>query len=416
MPAAPGLVCYDDAIARGFEPFALTRPWSEMRVGALLVRERWEVASGLPARALLAGSAMQHFREPGAPRAARGVLPAGTLIAHARCAVALCQLPADAPLYRCAGADGRDRVAAVRLARDEPADTFADGTLTLEALARRHHGRRTGVRVAGTWCDHVWDVIGSLGERLADDLPRLARRHGCAPLGERGVDDGGVVVGAHPVWLEPGAVVEPLCVFDTTQGPVLLRRGASVHAFSRVTGPCYVGEGTMISGGRVGGSALGDRCKVHGEVSASVFVGHANKGHDGFVGHSVLGRWVNLGAGTTTSNLKNTYGPVALWTPTGVRDTGLQFLGTLFGDHAKTGIGLRLTTGCVIGAGANVVDRMPPKAVPPFAWGSGAPYATWEGEKFLATAARVMARRHVTLDAAGARHLRTAFTRRWRLD
>ena len=100
-----------------------------------------------------------------------------------------------------------------------------------------------------------------------------------------------------------------------------------------------------------------------------MFVGHANKGHDGFVGHSVLGRWVNLGAGTTTSNLKNTYGTVALWTPGGVADTGLQFLGTLFGDHVKTGIGLRLTTGCVLGAGANVVDRMPPKAVAPFAWG-----------------------------------------------
>ena len=84
---------------------------------------------------------------------------------------------------------------------------------------------------------------------------------------------------------------------------------------------------------------------MHGELSNSILIGHANKGHDGFVGHSILGRWVNLGAGTITSNLKNTYGTVQLWTPDGVRETGLQFLGTLFGDHAKTGIGLRLTTG-----------------------------------------------------------------------
>src|SRR5204863_9771343 len=101
---------------------------------------------------------------------------------------------------------------------------------------------------------------------------------------------------------------------------------------------------------------------------------YANKGHEGFVGHSYLGKWVNLGAGTTTSNLKNTYGTVSLWTPSGTRNTGLQFLGTLFGDHVKTGIGLRLSTGTVIGTGANVYDAMPPKAVAPFAWGSGAPY------------------------------------------
>ena len=95
-------------------------------------------------------------------------------------------------------------------------------------------------------------------------------------------------------------------------------------------------------------------CKVRGELSNTIFLGYSNKGHDGFVGHSYLGRWVNLGAGTITSNLKNTYGTVSLWTPDGVRDTGLQFLGTLFGDHVKTGIGLRLTTGTVLGAGANV--------------------------------------------------------------
>jgi hypothetical protein len=108
---------------------------------------------------------------------------------------------------------------------------------------------------------------------------------------------------------------------------------------------------------------------------------------------------VNLGANTVTSNLKNTYGTVALWTPDGVRDTGLQFLGTLFGDHAKTGIGLRLTTGCVVGAGANVMDAMPPKVVPPFSWGSRAPYALFAMDKFLETAARMMSRRHVSLDA-----------------
>jgi UDP-N-acetylglucosamine diphosphorylase / glucose-1-phosphate thymidylyltransferase / UDP-N-acetylgalactosamine diphosphorylase / glucosamine-1-phosphate N-acetyltransferase / galactosamine-1-phosphate N-acetyltransferase len=407
MSPRPGVVCYDDAIARRFEPFALTRPFSEMRVGALLVRERWTTATGRTARGLLAAPGMRDFHEPGAPRMLRRAVPAGTLIVNARCAVSLQPLDVEAAdVLRC-----EERVAAVRLSADEPVDTFAEGSITLEALARRHHGRRRGSVITGRWCDEVWDVIRWLAPLLSDDLPVLASRLGCASV-ER-TEAGPVVIGPGSVWAEAGAHIEPQTVFDTTSGPVLLRRDARVQAFSRVQGPCYVGVGTTISGGKVGGSALGDTCKVNGELSASVFVGHANKGHDGFVGHSVLGRWVNLGAGTTTSNLKNTYGPVALWTPEGVRDTGLQFLGTLFGDHVKTGIGLRLTTGCVLGAGANVVDRMPPKVVAPFSWGSGAPYGTYEADKFLETAARVMARRDVALDAAGARHLRSAFARRW---
>jgi hypothetical protein len=91
---------------------------------------------------------------------------------------------------------------------------------------------------------------------------------------------------------------------------VLVRRGATVHAFTRVAGPCFVGEGSTVAGDKVSGCSIGEVSRVHGEISASIVLGHANKAHDGFVGHSYLGRWANLGAGTTTSNLKNTYGTV----------------------------------------------------------------------------------------------------------
>ena len=408
MAPRVSLALYDDAIARRFEPFALTRPWSTMRVGALLVHERWAHASGGKARWHLAGRAHRDFREIDAPSAARGTVPAGTLIVHSRCAVSLAHALPDAPVLVCHDREGTSRVAAVRLAAPEPVATFEDGTITLEALARRHHGRRRGVATAGHWCDHVWDVFPLLNRLLGDDIAGMARVMPVTALEQ------GTILGPHPVWVAPGATVEPLAVFDTTAGPVLLDRDARVQAFSRVSGPCYIGASTVVSGGRVGGSAIGPWCKVNGEVSATVWLGYANKGHDGFVGHSVLGRWVNLGAGTTTSNLKNTYGPVALWTPEGIVETDQQFLGTLFGDHVKTGIGLRLTTGCVLGAGANVVDRMPPKVVVPFAWGGGAPYSTYAVDKFLVTAERVMARRQVALDASTRRHLRAVFARRWK--
>jgi hypothetical protein len=139
-------------------------------------------------------------------------------------------------------------------------------------------------------------------------------------------------------------------------------------------------------------------------------LGDSNKGHTGFVGHSYLGRWVNLGAGTTTSNLKNTYGPVAMWTPTGVHDTGLQFLGSLIGDHVRLGIGTMVTTGCVVGAGACVYGAgVTPKYVPPFAWGEGEPWERNEFEKFCEMCERMMLRRNAVFAEKSRKQLAEAF-------
>jgi UDP-N-acetylglucosamine diphosphorylase/glucosamine-1-phosphate N-acetyltransferase len=166
--------------------------------------------------------------------------------------------------------------------------------------------------------------------------------------------------------------------------------------------------------GRIAASAVGEKCKVSGEMSNTTMIGFSNKAHDGFVGHSCLGRWVNIGAGTITSNLKNTYGDVSLWTPSGVRGSGMQFLGTFFGDHARTGIGTMLPTGSVIGAGANVFGGgMPPRYVPPFSWGSarGEEFEAYDLEKFIEVAARVMARRSVPFSDGVRRHYEEVYRR-----
>lgn len=408
-PDARGpLVLYDDAAARAFEPFATSRPAGELRAGALLGRERWSQWLDLPVAGVLSAPHLAGFAEAGAPPVATGDLAAGTCLALTRALPFL--PPGGASAADRSGATRwrlHDRLAAVRLGRPVPARAFADGTLTLEALLQRGDvAAGDDAPMDGIWLEAPWDLVRHLDALLQRDLPSLATAWGCAVLDPAEAAARGVtLLGDAPVWLEPGAIVEPLTLFDTRPGPVLLRGGATVQAFTRVTGPCFVGRGSQLLGDRVSGSAIGDACRVRGELSASVLLGHSNKGHDGFIGHSVLGRWVNLGAGTITSNLKNTYGAVACWTPDGLRDTGLQFLGTLFGDHAKTGIGLRLTTGCVVGAGANVVDAMPPKAVAPFAWGTGAPYAVHALPQFLRTAERMMARRQVVLDDAGRRHL-----------
>ncbi|HSA55667.1 MAG TPA: putative sugar nucleotidyl transferase [Gemmatimonadaceae bacterium] len=392
------LVFLDDARAREFAPFALTRPCCELRAGAELIRRRWEIALGQETAGFVSAPHLADFEEPWGCLPLRRSLPRGAIVVNSRCAVALRAADRAADLWRCEG-----RVAAVRLSAPVEPEHLADHP-SLDTLVRPTAREST---VAGWWLDQVWDLVRHLPAMLGDDVPALAERLGCAPRADV------TRVGAHPVLVEEGATVEPLVVFDVTAGPVLVRRGAAVQAFTRLVGPCYVAEGTAIAGGRVATASLGEACRVHGELSTSILLGHANKSHDGFLGHSVLGRWVNLGAGTTNSNLKNTYGSVALWTPRGVEDTGLQFLGAFVGDHAKTAIGTRLTTGCVIGAGANVIGSgLGPRVIPPFAWSAGGSEA-WELERFLATAERMMRRRSVTMSAAMRRLLSAAWHQQW---
>jgi UDP-N-acetylglucosamine diphosphorylase / glucose-1-phosphate thymidylyltransferase / UDP-N-acetylgalactosamine diphosphorylase / glucosamine-1-phosphate N-acetyltransferase / galactosamine-1-phosphate N-acetyltransferase len=197
-----------------------------------------------------------------------------------------------------------------------------------------------------------------------------------------------------------------------TAGPVLVRARAAVRAFTRLVGPCSIAAGVNVLGDRVHGCAIGETTIVRGELSETIVLGHSNKAHDGFVGHSYLGRWVNLGAGTITSNLKNSYGTVRVWTPEGTRDTGVNKLGSFFGDHVKTGIGARLTTGSVIGAGSNIFGTaMPPKYVPPFSWGEGEALSVYRLEEFLRTAQRAMTRRSVALTERTRRQFAAAHAR-----
>jgi len=405
MPAADvtSLILWDDARARSFEPFALTRPVGELRAGMELLRARWERVAGAAAAGFVGAPHLGDFEEPGAPAAVAGELPAGTIVANARCAVALdARLGDRAAVWRCEG-----RVAAVRLARPVPATALPDDDDDALLAAAGLTAASPCQSLAGRWIDEVWHLLRDLAAQLADDIAVVGPRLRCA------LPDGITVLGAHPIYVEAGAVVEPLVVMDATAGPLLVRRGATIAAFTRLVGPLFVDEGSSV-GGKVANCSIGPVCRVHGEMSTVVFVGHANKAHDGFVGHSIVGRWVNVGAGTITSNLKNTYGTVALWTPTGTRDTGMQFLGALFGDHVKTGIGVRLTTGTVLGAGANVYgSAMPPKVVPPFAWGDGVPYASYDLARFVQTVERMMARRQMVLGSRGRCQLEAAHAARW---
>lgn len=392
-----GFVLYDDARARAFHPFALTRPVGELRTGAALIRERWALALGASATGFVAAPHLVDFAEFDAPAAVTGDLAAGTWLVNARCAPALRQLnlPADVDTLRCG-----DQVAAVRLRAPLALARLETGALALETLASD-----AAVTLDGWWHAAAWDLIGHLPAMLLADatalLPASPDPRGMTVLGTKGVH------------AAADATIEPMVLADATAGPVLVQAGAHVQAFTRLVGPCVIGPGSTVMGGRIAGCSIGPKAKVCGEMSVTILLGHANKGHDGFVGHSVIGRWANLGAGTITSNLKNSYGTVTTWTPTGQQSTGLQFLGSLIGDHAKTGIGTRLPTGSVVAAAANVFGtRMPPKYVPPFAWGDGEPWDTFDLDRFLTVAARVVARRGETLPASARAHWARIFALR----
>jgi UDP-N-acetylglucosamine diphosphorylase / glucose-1-phosphate thymidylyltransferase / UDP-N-acetylgalactosamine diphosphorylase / glucosamine-1-phosphate N-acetyltransferase / galactosamine-1-phosphate N-acetyltransferase len=395
------LYFYDDAQARQFEPFALTRPGSELRAGTSLIRRRWERVTGLQSAGFISSPHLTHFEEGNAPPALapKSEIPAGSIVVNTRCVIPLDLNLERFDLLMCEGA-----ACALRLARALPVSQFSDGSVDIGSIQTTLGGQR----IKGRWINEVWDFIATLADQLMEDIPLRAKAL------EATSKTTATTIGEHGIFVEEGAAIGPQVVLDASAGPILIRRGAVIAPFTHLVGPVSVGRDSQIVGDRVATSSIGDRCKVHGEFSSSIVLGHSNKGHAGFVGHSYLGRWVNLGALTTTSDLKNTYGPVQLWTPSGVRSTGQQFLGTLFGDHAKTGIGTMLSTGTVIGAGANVFGaNIPPTAVPPFAWGDGEPYETYDVTRFLAVAERVMSRRQVELGQKARKQLAEAHKRRW---
>jgi UDP-N-acetylglucosamine diphosphorylase/glucosamine-1-phosphate N-acetyltransferase len=362
------------------------------------MRERWARVVGAPAEGTIVAPHCAAFEEDGAPTVTFDV-PAGSIVANSRFAIALDERLGDGDVWTCDG-----RVVAVRASRAVPSGTIAAGDVSLDDLAE---GRTKKAVVRGRWLHNVWDLVTSLIDQLREDIGHLA-----STMTRASIPHATIIGDRSRVLVDASAIIEPHVVFDVTSGPILIGAGTSVRAFTRIVGPCAIGRSSNILGDRVHGCSIGDHCNIRGEISETVVLGHANKVHDGFVGHSYLGRWVNLGAGTITSNLKNTYGPVMFWTPAGLRDSGTLKLGTFFGDHAKVGIGMRLTTGTVVGAGANIYgSAMPPKYVPPFSWGEGDSLGTYRLDKFLEVTSRAMARRQVTLGDRGREQLSQAFAR-----
>jgi UDP-N-acetylglucosamine diphosphorylase / glucose-1-phosphate thymidylyltransferase / UDP-N-acetylgalactosamine diphosphorylase / glucosamine-1-phosphate N-acetyltransferase / galactosamine-1-phosphate N-acetyltransferase len=249
-----------------------------------------------------------------------------------------------------------------------------------------------------------WDLVESNGLAIADQARRFDEP---LPI-PRGLEVRGP---ASNVMVDEGAEIEGNVTFDARLGPIVVASGASIESFSRVMGPCYIGPKVKILSALIGGgTSIFDRCKIGGQVDNSVFLPFTNKAHHGYVGDSYVGSWVNLGAGCTFSNLKNTYGNVRVYAGGKKVDTGMVKLGPAVGDMAKLSIGALAYAGRMVGVGSHV-SGLASEDVPSFAYHDGGSGKRVELllESVIETQRRMMERRGMSLTRSEESLIRWAY-------
>src|ERR1051325_2453470 len=409
-------VCHFEDRASQFEPLSLTRPVFDLMCGMTTLAqkqrryfaaERWSVV----VRPALA----DWYRSEHPGLAVNGE---GTFQGEDQVLVNGRWLPPDGslepPTSSCAGmAEGS--IAYVYLRKRD----VCGGDLT--QLIQHALDSAPAVAAGGRMLGHPWDLLEANADEIRRDFgwrdappspPTVGQafqpdsQAGKPDLRQAGGGDWPLPLSAprgHR-WIAPPARIEPMVVVDTSDGPVVIDDGAVVTAFTRLEGPCWIGPHTHVFSAKIrAGTSLGPCCRVGGEIEASILHGYSNKYHDGFLGHSYVGEWVNLGAGTHNSDLRNDYGEVSVVQHGQSIATGMTKVGCFLGDHTKTGLGTLLNTGTNVGAFCNLLPagRFAPKYVPPFtSWWNGALTEAFTLEQLLTTAEIAMKRRGVTLTEA----------------
>jgi UDP-N-acetylglucosamine diphosphorylase / glucose-1-phosphate thymidylyltransferase / UDP-N-acetylgalactosamine diphosphorylase / glucosamine-1-phosphate N-acetyltransferase / galactosamine-1-phosphate N-acetyltransferase len=384
------LCVYEDTGVVNLEPLSLTRPVFDLWCGASPLLPRLQRLFGadetaLMVRPLLAPLCRQEH--PGLsvndPDWLRG---SPCVLVNAR------WLPlSPRPLAldrRLVGMIG-DQVAYVVLPDGEPRDGSRE---QLPWLLEEWKQSLSCQDADGAFLDYPWHLVEQNPTALAQDAaawkaekPELHSREGLTIFGP-----------AEQVLIDAEARVEPYVVLDATRGPILIDRGAIVQAFSRLEGPCYIGSGTQLLAARIRGGSIGPECRVGGEFETSIMQGYANKYHEGFLGHSYIGAWVNFGAGTQVSDLRNDYGPITM-TIAGRRvPSGLVKIGAYIGDHTRTSITTLINTGTVVGPFSQLLTTgsLLPRVLPAFcSYGHGHIQERTDLSQMLATAKTVLSRR-----------------------
>jgi len=264
------------------------------------------------------------------------------------------------------------------------------------------------------YATYIWDLIHSNAKEISNDFYAYMDIHGIGPNDRvRGnVHESAVLIEKENIYLHETARIMPGAVIDASTGPVFINADALIYPNAVIEGPVCIGRGTKVkpAASIYSGVTVGKVCKVGGEIEGSIISPYTNKQHSGFMGHAYIGSWVNIGADTNNSDLKNNYGTVKIMVNGDQVDSGQQFLGLIMGDHSKTAINTMFNTGTVVGFSSNIFGPgFPMKYIPSFAWGGNDMMTTYDIEKSLETAKRVVQRRNRTISETEEQLFRKVF-------
>jgi UDP-N-acetylglucosamine diphosphorylase/glucosamine-1-phosphate N-acetyltransferase len=367
-------ILFDEPVTRqNLLPFTFTRPVSEIRVGIMTIKEKWEKISGQKISVIT-----EEYLEEKFPmvfsKKEDNIWIDGSILPTQELFMAIKSLKKGHEL-----------------------------TFNGARIAANSGKYYTGEIHTNKWkgppllkINHLWDIFSINGEVLEQDFKLLTNGRKSAEVSKTNT-----LIGKN-IFVEKGAKLE-CAILNSTTGPIYIGKDAEVMEGSIIRGPFALCEGATIKMGTkiYGPTTVGPHSKVGGEVSNSVFFGYSNKGHDGFLGNSVIGEWCNLGADTNTSNLKNNYSIVSVYDHASGKmvSTGLTFCGLMMGDHSKCSINTMFNTGTVVGVCANIYGgNFPPKFIPSFSWGGAEGFTVYELDKAFETAGRVFERRHKQFD------------------
>jgi len=379
-------ILFDGSVRNQLLPFTYTRPVADIRVGILTIREKWETYLGFATTTVTEDYLTELF--PMVEMEQNILINASFLPSENLVRIIQGLTPNTAIFY-----EDEPLAFFSNEGQEVDFDTFEVIQYTYEDVLR---------------IEHTWDIFSKNGEAIERDFELLTAGRTSQPIPERAV-----VMNDEAIFIEEGAVL-PFCSLNATNGPIYIGKNAEIMEGSVIRGPFALCEGATVkmSAKIYGATTVGPFCKIGGEVNNSVLFGYSNKGHDGFMGNSVLGEWCNWGADTNNSNLKNNYAPVRLWDyeTEGFAKTGLQFCGLMMGDHSKCGINTMFNTGTVIGVSANIFGGgFPRNFIPSFSWGGAAGMTTYKTNKAFETATAMMSRRGIDFTEADAKMLQHVF-------
>lgn len=367
------IVFDDQGLHKALAPLTLTRPVAEIRVGILTIRETWVKMLQPNFQNLTVGYITEDYLAKKFPvdnAAEEFLLINGSIKPSKEIAAAVGALTSGQTL-------------------------FVNGTFIAS------HGKNSSNRIDLTVNELVkiekpWEIFQLNHLAIAIDFELLTAGKTSQPLSTTNQ-----VINPTNVFLEAGAKVE-CAILNASTGPIYIGKDAEIMEGSMVRGPFAMTEGAVVKMGAkiYGATTIGDHCKVGGEISNCLFQAYSNKGHDGFLGNSLVGEWCNFGADTNSSNLKNNYSPVKIYSYETKRleQTNVQFCGVIMGDHSKTGINTMLNTATVVGVHANIFGGgFPPKFIHSFSWGGFEDSERFELEKAYEVAENMMSRRHLEL-------------------